>query len=188
MNKSAPIAVVGMAGLFPGATNLDIFWHNIVNKVSAVVDVDKDRWSVDPDLMYRPGIQKDKAYSKRCCLLNNFKFDPAGINIDQDILTALDPLYHVVLHVGREAIAAVRSNSLNRQRTGVALAAIALPTDTTAAITGEILGSAFEEKVFNSAAPGMGNEHRTRYSRSRYLSGRVTGLHESRRVVRHGRR
>jgi PfaB family protein len=176
MNKSAPIAVVGMAGLFPGAANLDIFWHNIVNKVSAVAEVDKDRWSVDPDLMYRPGILEDKAYSRRCCLLNNFKFDPAGINIDQDLLTALDPLHHVVLHVGREAISAVQSNLLNRQRTGVVLAAIALPTDATAAVTGEILGSAFEEKLFNSAAAGMGHAHSPHYSRSRYLSGRVTSL------------
>ena len=176
MNTSAPIAVVGMAGLFPGAANLDIFWHNIVNKVSAVVDVGEARWSLDPDLMYRPGINEDRTYSRRCCLLNDFKFDPTGIDIDPDILTALDPLYHVVLHVGRQAISTVQENSINRERTGVVLAAIALPTDATAAVTGDILGSAIEEKLLKSAAPAaMGNEHPA-YSRSQYLSGRVTSL------------
>jgi hypothetical protein len=49
MNPSTPIAVVGMAGLFPGASDLDIFWHNIVNKVSASVDAGEDRWSVNPE-------------------------------------------------------------------------------------------------------------------------------------------
>ena len=176
MKSPLPIAVVGMAGLFPDAANLDIFWHNIVNKKSSVIDVDEDRWAVDPGLMYHPGIQEDKAYSKRCCLLKDFQFDPAGIDIDQDILRALDPLYHVVLHVGREAVAAVPPASLNRQRTGVALAAIALPTDTTAAVTGEILGSALENKIYNSTARGMEDHHPPPYSRSRYLANRVTGL------------
>ena len=33
MNPKNPIAVVGMAGLFPGAVDLDKFWKNIINKV-----------------------------------------------------------------------------------------------------------------------------------------------------------
>jgi PfaB family protein len=176
MNTHSPIAVVGMAGLFPGAENLDVFWQNIVNRISADADAGEDRWSVDPAFMYQPGIQKDKAYSKRCCLINDFEFDPTGIDLDQRIISTLDPLYHVILHVGREALSTVAPTSLNRPRTGVALAAIALPTDTTAAITSEILGSAFEKKLFSSAPAGMGNMHCEPISHSRYLAGRVTGL------------
>jgi len=39
MNNKSPIAVVGMAGLFPGAPDLDIFWQNIINKVEATREV-----------------------------------------------------------------------------------------------------------------------------------------------------
>ena len=176
MNTRDPIAVVGMAGLFPGASDLDIFWHNIVNKVSASVDAGEDRWSVDPDLMYATGIQNDKAYSKRCCLIQDFIFDSTGLNLDPELVSSLDPLYHIILHVGREAIATTQPASLNRQRTGVVLAAVALPTDTTAAITSDILGSAFEEKLFNAVTPGTHKSRPAPYSRAQYLASRVTSL------------
>ncbi|MBW2657016.1 MAG: hypothetical protein JRC59_04830, partial [Deltaproteobacteria bacterium] len=48
MNLNAPIAVVGMAGLFPGASDLETFWQNIINQVPAVIEAGKDRWGVDP--------------------------------------------------------------------------------------------------------------------------------------------
>ena len=176
MNPNAPIAVVGMAGLFPGASTLEIFWQNIISQVSAAVDAGEDRWSVDPDAMYHPGIQTDKAYSTRCCLIKDFEFDPAGIDLDQSLISSLDPLYHTVLHVGREAISGIPSSSLNRQRTGVVLAAIALPTDATAAVTSDILGSAFEEKLFDAAAPGMFKKRHKPYTRAQYLANRVTSL------------
>ncbi len=176
MNPRAPIAVVGMAGLFPGASNLKLFWQNIINKVSADVEVGEDRWSVDPNFICLPGIHTDKAYSKRCCLIKNFEFDPAGIDLDQSLISSLDPLYHIVLQVGREAISKIPSSSLNRQRTGVVLAAIALPTDATAAVTGDIIGSAFEEKLFAPAAPGMFKNWSKPYTRAQYLANRVTSL------------
>ncbi len=176
MKPNAPIAVVGMAGLFPGAANLEEFWQNIVNRFSAAVDVGEDRWSVDPDSMYHPGIQADKAYSKRCCLINNFRFDPAGINLEPRLVKSLDPLYHIVLHCGREAIGELAPSSLNRQRTGVALAAIALPTDTTASVTNDILGTAFRDNLFGAADPGISKIPNNVYTRNHYLANRVTSL------------
>ena len=162
MPLNTPIAVVGMSGLFPGASNLKDFWQNITNQVSAVVDVSQDRWSVDPDAMYHPGIHADKTYSKRCCLIDDFNFDSAGINLDQPLIDSLDPLYHIVLHCGREAIGGLRPSSLNRQRTGVILAAIALPTDTTAAVTHDILGTAFDENLSLRKSGGCESKPRRR--------------------------
>lgn len=46
MKNREPIAVVGMAGLFPGAKDLNTFWHNIINKVDATIDVPEGRWIV----------------------------------------------------------------------------------------------------------------------------------------------
>ena len=138
MKTKPPIAVVGMAGLFPKALGLDAFWQNIVNKIDATVEVPKDRWIVEPDAMVRPDPMPDKAYSKRACLIHDFTFDPKGINLDEVFLKALDPLYQMVLHTGREALRSCTGSPINRQNTGVILAAIALPTDASSSIARKI--------------------------------------------------
>ena len=115
MNAKDPIAVVGMAGLFPGAGDIDNFWQNILNGVDACGEVHPDRWGVDPDAMHQPDLQPDKAYSKRCHLISDFQFDPSGFGIDPDLLLSLDPLYHIVLQVGRKAIGGIPDASLNRR-------------------------------------------------------------------------
>ena len=84
MNPENPIAVVGMAGLFPGADNLEIFWQNIISRVDATAEVRPERWDVDPDSMVSPEPQPDKAYAKRCCLLTDFDFDPDSSDTDAD--------------------------------------------------------------------------------------------------------
>ncbi|CAB1074883.1 omega-3 polyunsaturated fatty acid synthase subunit, PfaB / omega-3 polyunsaturated fatty acid synthase subunit, PfaC [Olavius algarvensis Delta 1 endosymbiont] len=176
MNPKNPIAVVGMAGLFPAAATLDVFWQNIVNQVDATADVRRSRWGVDPESMVSPIPQLDKAYSKRCCHIGEFEFDPAGLDLDKNLIQALDPLYHIVLHVGREALGAIPDQSLNRNRTGVILAAIALPTDSTAALTREILGSAVKEKLWGGMTPERDNTADKRFSPKDYPASRVTSL------------
>jgi len=176
MNQNNPIAVVGMAGLFPGAGDLDIFWQNIINKVDATAEVKPHRWNLDPDTMVASNPEADKAYSRRCCHIADFEFDPSGFDIGQNAIADLDPLFHIVLHVGRQALAGIPKSSLNRQRTDVVLAAIALPTDTTSEITSEVLGSAFEEKVFADIAAGRNASDIKTLSRNRYLASRVTSL------------
>ena len=157
MKKRTPIAVVGMAGVFPKAADLNTFWHNIINKIDSTSDVLKDRWIVEPDLMYNPDPMPDKALSKRCCLidadiLQSIKSNHTGINIDKELLKDLDPLYHLVLHAGKEALSDCVTSSLNRERIGTILAAIALPTDASSLITRKILGRSFEERLFGSSS------------------------------------
>ncbi len=176
MSQKKPIAVVGMAGLFPRARNIEIFWQNILNGVDACGEVHPDRWRTAPDSMYHPEPQADKAYSKRCGLITDFRFDPVGFDIDPNLLTALDPLYHIVLQVGKEALNGIPETSLIRRRTGVILAAIALPTDTTSEISTQILGPAFEEKLFADLTHDKFNADVASFSRAQYLSSRVTSL------------
>ena len=175
-NGKSPIAVVAMAGLFPGADNIEVFWDNILKKVDASTEVFPDRWVLEPDAMYSPEPQPDKAYSKRCCLLTDFDFDPAGLDIEKSLVEELDPLYHIVLHVGREAIAKIPMTSLKRERTGVVLAAIALPTDTTSEITTKILGMAFQEKFPHLFTADQLSTNHGAFSPINYFTGRVTGL------------
>jgi PfaB family protein len=65
---------------------------------------------------------------------------------------------------------------MNRERTGVILAAIALPTDSTSAVTAEILGSAFEEKLFTATGAEKESGGIRQFSRIDYLASRVTSL------------
>jgi PfaB family protein len=167
--RFSPIAVVGMAGLFPGASELHIFWQNIINKVDTVSDVPRNRWIVDPDAMYHPDPLPDKAISKRACLIHDFKFDPQGFDIDQELLKVLDPLYHMVLYTAKTAIDDLANRYLNKRRTGVILAAIVLPTDTSTSISSEILGGAFEESLFGHSTVHFPD-------RNQSLAGKVTSL------------
>jgi PfaB family protein len=172
MKKRTPIAVVGMACLFPGAPDLNTFWQNIINKVDATGEVPRDRWIIEPDVMYHCDPMPDKAFSKRACLIHDFKFDPKGFDLDEKLLKELDPLHQMVLSTGREALSSCVPPSMNKENIGTVLAAIALPTDASSSITRKILGTSFEEKLFGHISP----DKPVRLSMEKCLAGRVTSL------------
>lgn len=177
MRKKLPIAVVGMAGIFPGAPDIDIFWNNCINKVDSSCEVPEERWIVEPEFMYNPEPAPDKVFSKRACLihddiLKSIKSDLKDIAIDKDILDHIDPLFHLVLHTGKKALSNCNISTINKKRIGTVLAAIALPTDSSSLITRELIGKSFEEKLF-------GNNHFSTnkpLTRAQCLASRVTSL------------
>ena len=152
----SPIAVVGLGGLFPQAPDLDTFQRNIQTRVDASRAVPSGRWVLDPQDAYDPVLAIDKVYSTHACFVEDFTFDPAGLQLDADSLRGLDPLYEMVLHVGRQAFHDVHAAAtLDRRRIGVTLAAIALPTDGASAITREVSGRAFEQALLGPETPGV---------------------------------
>ena len=148
MQYQNPVAVVGISGIFPGADNPQIFWKNIIDRVYAGCEIPEKRWIVEPDSIFNPEYTPDKAISKKACLITDFRFDPTGINFNPELLKNLDPLYQLVLQAGRELLSG--TETFKRDRTGVILAAIALPTDATSLITRKILGKSFENKLFGN--------------------------------------
>ncbi len=172
MAKKTPIAVVGIAGIFPGASDLKTFWQNIVDKVDTTCEVPRNRWIAEPDFMVHPDPMPDKAFSKQACLIDDFKFDPQGIDLDKDLLNALDPLHQMALHTGREALSNCVTASMDKNNIGTVLAAIALPTDASSSITRKILGTSFEEKLFDKPVPNRQHP----FSRAECLAARVTSL------------
>lgn len=151
MKHKTPIAVVGIGGIFPGASDIDTFWQNISNKIDSTADIPQDRLSAPADEMFSEKPAPDKAYSRKACLVNGFKFDPAGIDIDKNILNDIDPLYQFVLHAGRDAFSDCITESLDRKRTGVALAAISLPTDSSSSLARKIIGRSYREKFYGES-------------------------------------
>ena len=43
--RDEDIAIVGMAGVYPDAKNIDEFWSNLVSGKNSVQDIPKTRWN-----------------------------------------------------------------------------------------------------------------------------------------------
>ncbi len=142
LKRTGKVAVVGMAGVFPGARNCRQFLDNIIHKKNGVITVPDHRWlgPVNEFISNQsiPAIP-DRAVSNKAGLIENFSFDPHGFFLDKELLSQLDPLHHLALSVGREAFAQCSHTRESRIRTGVILAAIALPTDASSLISECIL-------------------------------------------------
>ncbi len=121
--QETPIAVIGMACLFPQARNLRAYWSNIVEKKDSITDVPADRWDVndyyDPD----PGAP-DKTYSRRGGFLPEIGFDPMEFGIPPNILEVTDVSQLLALVVAKEVLEDAgygASSAFDRDRIGIVL-------------------------------------------------------------------
>lgn len=151
MHRGYEIAVVGMAGVFPGADDSNSFWERIVAKQSGIADVPEHRWVLPPALATGGDSEADRAYSGRAGLIRDFRIDTTRFRLGAEIIDGLDPLFQLVLHAGRKAFDDCNNRPLNRDRVGVVLAAIALPTDATSRLTQQILGAVIENRLFGKS-------------------------------------
>ncbi|WP_155372903.1 SDR family NAD(P)-dependent oxidoreductase [Catellatospora vulcania] len=86
-----PIAVIGMAGRFPDADDLDQYWANIAEGRCSVTEVPDARWErssyFDPDRR-----AEDRSYSKWAALLSDVDlFDPRFFHMSPVEAEAMDP-------------------------------------------------------------------------------------------------
>ena len=156
---SEPIAIVGMGGVFPGASSLDSFWQLIEEGRDTCRNVPEGRWLLDAGTIQSstPGTP-DTVLTSRGCFIEDPL--PAG---------ALDPMVQLLLRAGQAAFAEARTGSLNRKKVGVVLGNIALPTAGASSLSEQVLLPLFEKKVFGRS-PGsaaLGEKALNRY---------VTGL------------
>ena len=127
--ETGKIAITGISGIFPGAGNIEQFCHNILNKKEAIIDIPQHRWIVPQDSILSSEYIPDTACSKKAGIIRDFKFNPCDFNIDKDLLTGLDPLHKMVLSAGRQALSGSYNTEKIREKTGVIIAAISLPTE-----------------------------------------------------------
>ena len=154
MKFSQPIAIVGMGGIFPGAATLGQFWNNIVNGRDAAKEVPPGRWLLrTEDALDSKPATPDKVYSSRGCFIEGFQLDATGLDLSPEFLAGLDPLFHLILHAGRAAFDDASMKRIERSRIGVILGNIALPTESSSALAGEIFLPLFEEQLFGPNHP-----------------------------------
>jgi len=149
MNEPQPIAIVGAGGIFPGAPDLVSFWKNISEGKCSAKEAPPSRWLLNGKDAFDP--QKgapDKVYSLKACFVENFKLDPAGLDLRETFLERLDPVFHLALHAARQAFFDARHAKINRARTGVIIGNIVLPTDYASSLALETLLPAFEKAAF----------------------------------------
>ncbi|NUM34451.1 MAG: type I polyketide synthase [Candidatus Brocadiae bacterium] len=148
MQFREPIAIVGIAGIFPGALELETFWNNIQNSICSSREIPSSRWALPVGEIYSKGsVKPDKAYSYKGCVIENFTLDSKNLKIDGISWEKLDPLYKLCLAVGQKAFLDVVGEMPSRERVGVILGNIALPTEKSSAISWEILGRTYAEKA-----------------------------------------
>lgn len=172
MKSNKRIAIVGIGGVFPGTRDLDEFWQNILDAKDTAIEVGTDRWRLEPDELYSADLAPDKVNSRRACLIQDFDFDPAGFNVDADLLQRLDPMYQILLHAGRDAWADVKTGSINKERVGVIIGNIVLPTESSSRFSDEIFKQLFEAQL-NVVSEKQSNSTE---SLNRYVAGLPGGL------------
>lgn len=67
--------------------------------------------------------------STRGCFIDPFEPVLTGLEVDPDLVRELDILFHIALHIGGQAFHSAKMQCVDRQRMGVILGCIALPTD-----------------------------------------------------------
>ncbi|MEE2759511.1 MAG: beta-ketoacyl synthase N-terminal-like domain-containing protein, partial [Candidatus Thermoplasmatota archaeon] len=124
-----PIAVIGVAALFPDAPNLDAFWANILSAKISLKEVPEGRWDVG-DFWVEGGpknVDENKTYSKIGGWVEDFEFDwrrwkipPGSLNqIDDSQLWAVTVSAAALEHAGYLGDG---SRELPKSRTGVIFA------------------------------------------------------------------
>ncbi len=166
------IAVVGLGGVFPGATSPAQFWDNIVAGRSCVRPVPEDRWIVDPGKVVAPMGGPDRVPHSIGGYVDNFSLDVSGLGIHlaAEFLQQLDPLYLFGLHAAGQALNDANLDAELRRRAGVVMAAIALPSDGTNAITRSMFGTQIERQLFGDRYSPLNS------SASSAVNGQVCGL------------
>ena len=112
---NTPIAVVGMAGVFPDAPDVDSFWENLRTGVTSMRPVPQGRWR------NTNGVQN---YSQtiRPALLDDIEsFDSLFFNISPIDAEVMDPQQRVFLEIAHQAFedAGLPDDQLARARVGV---------------------------------------------------------------------
>ncbi len=149
-----PIAIVGLGGQFPGGPDLGAFWRNVAAGKDSGRSVPAGRWTLSPEqaCVSGPGVP-DKAYSTWGCYLDAIRLPEKLRERDPGLIDALDPVCHLALACAQEALQSTKLDDVDRQRIGVILGHIVLPTEATSAMSRHVLLRTFEENGLARQSP-----------------------------------
>ncbi|AZO18853.1 amino acid adenylation domain-containing protein [Mesorhizobium sp. M2A.F.Ca.ET.043.05.1.1] len=100
-NRNA-VAIIGMAGRFPGAENVDQFWNNLVDGIESIADLDEQtlrQAGVDPNTFGKPNYVRREAVIRGVDL-----FDAAFFGISPKEAAWMDPQQRILLETAYQAL------------------------------------------------------------------------------------
>ncbi|MDR1136134.1 MAG: SDR family NAD(P)-dependent oxidoreductase [Clostridiales Family XIII bacterium] len=98
------IAIIGMAGVFPFAEDLDEYWKNILFNKDCVTEVSDYRWS--RELFFKQeGRDTDYSVSKWGAFLQQTDFDALEFGITPQSLPSIEPVQLLSLLIAKRALA-----------------------------------------------------------------------------------
>ena len=153
MKHGKSVAIVGVGGIFPMSPTLDRFWETITGNVDTSRQPPQGRWLLDPDEAFDPAISApDKVYSKKACFIDdeNSTSSIAGLDLEAGFLSGLDPMYRLLLRTGHQAFSDGRIDELDRERVGVIIGNLALPSEHSSTMARDYLGRTFSEKLLGT--------------------------------------
>ncbi|MFM2061288.1 MAG: hypothetical protein RLZZ507_958 [Cyanobacteriota bacterium] len=116
-----PIAIIGMSGRFPGASNVEEFWDNLANGKDSITEVPGDRWDINA--YYDPNPQHlDKTYCKKAGFLTDIdKFDALFFKLSGREAELTDPQQRLFLEEAWKALedAGYANASISNTKCGV---------------------------------------------------------------------
>ncbi|MBF0544978.1 MAG: hypothetical protein HQM08_11115 [Candidatus Riflebacteria bacterium] len=137
-----PVAIIGIGGYFPGSSTLQGFWENIYRGFYSVRDIPSGRWPEKPETFLGKGYgPNDKVVSLKACLMDPIEFNGEKFGISGNFMSQLDQLFHLTLATGAAALESSNQKTFNPDKSGIIIANIILPTDTTNELTWEVYGN-----------------------------------------------
>ncbi|GAA3685110.1 hypothetical protein GCM10022267_84900 [Lentzea roselyniae] len=119
MNRTTPVAVVGLGALTPGATDVAGFWRTVLTGRDLMGSVPESRWLVEDH--YDPDPEAvDKTYARRGAFLDPVDFDPMAFGVQPNAVQATDTTQLLALMVA-DAVLRDCSGTVDRDRVSVIL-------------------------------------------------------------------
>lgn len=98
--RNQPIAIIGISGIYPNASNLDEYWLNLKNGRNCIREIPSDRWNMEgffePDKCL--ALEMGKSYSKWGGFIDQFsQFDALFFGISPREAMNIDPQERIFL-------------------------------------------------------------------------------------------
>ncbi|WP_166923290.1 SDR family NAD(P)-dependent oxidoreductase [Flavobacterium poyangense] len=103
-DREEKIAIIGLAGKYPGANNVDEFWENLKQGKDSITEIPGDRWDLTTFYDEEKG-KSGKSYSKWGGFIEGVdKFDPRFFNISPREAEIMEPQERLFLQTAWETI------------------------------------------------------------------------------------
>ncbi len=103
-NSPDSVAIIGLSGRYPGATDIHEFWENLRQGRDSITEIPRDRWEIKDFYTSEKEIM-GKSYSKWGGFMEGIdKFDPLFFNISPNEAQLMDPQERLFIQTVWEAI------------------------------------------------------------------------------------